>query len=114
MVVLLRPLPRAIVEKQGSDIKVIEQATVADKESQVQIITDTENTRDRKHKCLFPSMPPRRESLESTKTRLVRDQKFRTERRVQELLHQRKRREMEEIYDDSEGIYDYIWLRVKG
>ncbi len=55
------------------------------------------------HNCLFPStMPVRRESLKSRKTRLVRAQKLRTERRVQELLHPRDTREEEERYDDSE------------
>jgi hypothetical protein len=46
-------------------------------------------------------MPVRRENLESVKARLVREQKFRTERRVQALLHPRDRRGEEE-HDDSE------------
>ncbi len=54
------------------------------------------------HNCFFTSMPRRRESLESVKERLVREQKLRTERRVQALLHPRDRREEEEQYDDSE------------
>ena len=46
-------------------------------------------------------MPVRRESLDSVKARLVREQKLRTERRVQALLHPRDRRGEEE-HDDSE------------
>ena len=53
------------------------------------------------HNCLFPFMPVRRESLDSVKARLVREQKLRTERRVQALLHPRDRRGEEE-HDDSE------------
>jgi hypothetical protein len=38
--------PRAVVEERDSDVQVIERETVADNDSQVQIITETENTRD--------------------------------------------------------------------
>jgi hypothetical protein len=54
------------------------------------------------HNCLFSFMPVvRRESLDSVKARLVREQKLKTERRVQALLHPRDRRGEEE-HDDSE------------
>ena len=36
------------------------------------------------------SMPRKREGLESVKTRLVKEQKLRTERRIQDLLHPRQ------------------------
>jgi hypothetical protein len=38
--------PRAVVEERDSDVQVHEKDTVADNDSQVQIITETENTRD--------------------------------------------------------------------
>ena len=48
-------------------------------------------------------MPRRsRESLESVKERLVREQKSRTDRRVRDLLHPRQREQVTEISDDSE------------
>ncbi len=47
-------------------------------------------------------MPLKRKSLESVKARLTQEQKPRTERRVQELLRPRQRRQDPEIYDDSE------------
>ena len=47
-------------------------------------------------------MPPRRESLASVKTRLAREQKLRTDRRVGELLHLRERTSDIEVFDDSE------------
>jgi hypothetical protein len=42
-------------------------------------------------------MPPKRESLESVKTRLVREQQGRTDRRIRQLLQQDR-----EVLDDSE------------
>jgi hypothetical protein len=47
-------------------------------------------------------MPPRIGNLEKTKARLTREQQLRTDRRVQELLHPRKRGEDIEVDDDSE------------
>jgi hypothetical protein len=47
-------------------------------------------------------MPPKRESLESVKTRLAREQRIRTEQRVRQLLQQSVTRQDREIYDDSE------------
>ena len=47
-------------------------------------------------------MPGRKESLDSAKTRLVREQRIRTERRVTALLRPRKISEDFEIFDDSE------------
>jgi hypothetical protein len=38
--------PRAVIEERNSDVQVIDNETVADSESQVQIITETHNTRD--------------------------------------------------------------------
>jgi hypothetical protein len=47
-------------------------------------------------------MPGRKESLNSAKTRLVREQRIRTERRVTALLRGRKTSEDFEIFEDSE------------
>jgi hypothetical protein len=47
-------------------------------------------------------MPRTRESLASAKTRLAREQKTRTEKRVRVLLQPRLTGEDEEIFDDSE------------
>ena len=47
-------------------------------------------------------MPKRRESLESVKTRLVREQRIRTERRVRDLLRQRETPQHSETFDDSD------------
>jgi len=58
-------------------------------------------------------MPVRKESLESVKARLVREQKLRTERRVQALLHPWDRRGEEE-HDDSEEEKRIIARRARG
>ncbi len=50
--------------------------------------------------CL--SMPPKRESLKSVKSRLVREQKAGTDRRVSQLLSPRQRQDDSEVSDDSE------------
>ena len=47
-------------------------------------------------------MPPRREGLVSVKARLVREQKIRTDRRVEELLHPREKESDREVFDDRE------------
>jgi hypothetical protein len=47
-------------------------------------------------------MPPKRESLESVKTRLAREQRIRTEQRIRQLLQQSLTRQDREIYDNSE------------
>ena len=47
-------------------------------------------------------MPGRKESLDSAKARLIREQRIRTERRVTALLRGRKTSEDFEIFDDSE------------
>ncbi len=47
-------------------------------------------------------MPRKREGLESVKTRLVKEQKLRIERRIQDLLHPRQAFEEVEVSDDSE------------
>ncbi len=47
-------------------------------------------------------MPRPRESLNSVKTRLAREQQIRTERRIQALLHPRQRGQDVEVFDDSE------------
>jgi hypothetical protein len=47
-------------------------------------------------------MPGRKESLDSAKTRLLQEQRIRTERRVTALLRARKISEDFEILDDSE------------
>ncbi len=51
--------------------------------------------------CLL-SRPRKREGLESVKTWLVKEQKLRTERRIQDLLHPRQAFEELEVSDDSE------------
>jgi hypothetical protein len=47
-------------------------------------------------------MRRKREGLESVKTRLVKEQKLRTERRIQDLLHPRQAFEELDVSDDSE------------
>jgi hypothetical protein len=47
-------------------------------------------------------MPRYRESLDSVKERLVREQKNRTDRRVRDLLHPRQRNQSTEVSDGSE------------
>jgi hypothetical protein len=47
-------------------------------------------------------MPKRRESLESVKTRLVREQRIRTERRVRDLLRQSETPQHSETFEDSD------------
>ena len=47
-------------------------------------------------------MPTRQERLESVKTRLVREQRIRTDRRVRELLRQRETPQHCETFEDSE------------
>ncbi len=47
-------------------------------------------------------MPRPRESLNSVKTRLAREQQIRTERRIQALLHPRQAGQDAEVFDDSE------------
>jgi hypothetical protein len=60
-------------------------------------------------------MPRRsRESLESVKERLVREQKSRTDRRVRDLLHPRQREQVTEISDDSEEDNRLRLRRVRG
>ncbi len=65
------------------------------------------------HNCLFSFMPVTKESSESVKVRLVREQKLRTERWVQALLHPRDRRGEEE-HDDSEEENRIIARRARG
>ena len=47
-------------------------------------------------------MPRPRESLNTVKKRLALEQKIRTERRIQALLHSRQTYQGEEVFDDSE------------
>jgi hypothetical protein len=47
-------------------------------------------------------MRRKREGLESVKTRLVKEQKLRTDRRIQDLLHPRQAFQEFEVSDDSE------------
>ena len=47
-------------------------------------------------------MPRPRESLNTVKTRLALEQKIRTERRIQALLHPRQTGQDVEVFDDSE------------
>jgi hypothetical protein len=47
-------------------------------------------------------MPKRKETLESVKTRLVREQRIRTERRVRDLLRQRETSQHSETFEDSD------------
>jgi hypothetical protein len=47
-------------------------------------------------------MPRHRESLDSVKERLIREQKIRTDRKVRDLLHARQRKQDTEVSDDSE------------
>ena len=54
-------------------------------------------------------MPSRRESLESVKTRLVREQQARTDRRIRQLLQQDR-----EVIDDSEEDNRLIGRRARG
>ena len=61
-----------------------------------------------------PPMPPRRESLGSVKTRLAREQKIRTDRRVGELLHPRERTSDIEVFDDSEEDDRIASRRARG
>ena len=61
-----------------------------------------------------PPMPPRRESLASVKTRLAREQKIRTDRRVEELLNPRKRGSDIEVFDDSEEEDRLASRRARG
>jgi hypothetical protein len=55
------------------------------------------------------SMPSRRESLDSVKTRLVREQQTRTDRRIRQLLQQDR-----EVIDDSEEDNRLIGRRARG
>ena len=50
----------------------------------------------------FVSMPRPRESLNTVKTRLALEQKIRTDRRIQALLHPRQTGQDVEVFDDSE------------
>jgi hypothetical protein len=59
-------------------------------------------------------MPPKRESLESVKSRLVREQKSRTERRVRQLLQPRQRLQDSEVLDDSEEENRLIDRQARG
>ena len=59
-------------------------------------------------------MPPRRESLASVKTRLAREQKIRTDRRVAELLNPRERASDIEVFDDSEEEDRIASRRARG
>ena len=61
-----------------------------------------------------PPMPPQRESLASVKTRLAREQKIRTDRRVEELLNPRKRESDIEVFDDSEEEDRLASRRARG
>ena len=61
-----------------------------------------------------PPMPPRRESLASVNTRLAREQKIRTDRRVEELLHPRERASDIEVFDDSEEEDRIASRRARG
>ena len=54
-------------------------------------------------------MPSRRESLESVKTRLVREQQARTDRRIRQLLQQDR-----EMIDESEEDNRLIGRRARG
>ena len=63
--------------------------------------------------CCYP-MPPRRESLASVKARLVREQKIRTDRRVEELLHPRQRGSDIEVFDDREEEDRIASRRARG
>ncbi len=63
--------------------------------------------------CCSP-MPPRRESLASVKTRLAREQKIRTDRRVSDLLHPRHRASDIEVFDDSEEEDRIASRRARG
>ena len=54
-------------------------------------------------------MPSRRESLESVKTRVVREQQARTDRRIRQLLQQDR-----EVIDDSEEDNRLIGRRARG
>jgi hypothetical protein len=60
--------------------------------------------------CL--SMPPKRESLQSVKSRLVREQKARTHRRIRELLPRQTRDDIE-VTDDSEEENRLIGRRAR-
>ena len=59
-------------------------------------------------------MPPRRESLASVKARLAREQKIRTDRRVEELLHPRERASDIEVFDDREEEDRIASRRARG
>ena len=59
-------------------------------------------------------MPPRREILASVKTRLAREQKLMTDRRVGELLHPRERTSDIEVFDDSEEDDRLASRRARG
>jgi hypothetical protein len=58
-------------------------------------------------------MPSKRESLQSVKSRLVREQKARTDRRVRELLSPREKRDDIEILDESEEENRLIGRRAR-
>ena len=62
----------------------------------------------------FLPMPPRRESLASVKARLVREQKIRTDRRVEELNHPRQRGSDIEVFDDREEEDGIASRRARG
>ena len=57
-------------------------------------------------------MPPKRESLQSVKSRLVREQKARTDRRIRELLPRQTRDDIE-FSDDSEEENRLIGRRAR-
>jgi hypothetical protein len=59
-------------------------------------------------------MPRKRESLNSTKTRLSQELKHRTERRVRDLLHPRTIVSEQEIFDDSEEDNRLEGRRIRG
>ena len=58
-------------------------------------------------------MPPKRESLKSVKSRLVREQKARTDRRISQLLSPRQTQDDIEISDDSEEENRLIGRRAR-
>jgi hypothetical protein len=58
-------------------------------------------------------MPLQRESLQSVKSRLVKEQKARTDRRVRELLSPKERRDDIEILDESEEENRLIGRRAR-
>jgi hypothetical protein len=59
-------------------------------------------------------MPPARESLQSVKRRLAREQKTRTDRRVRALLQPNLTRQEPKIYDDSEEENRISGRRARG